>query len=235
MKKPLKAATIPGAAYETEEVASDLTNDGEETKVDIAEINLDDETSKRATVNPTRLGNHIEWSVLKDAIQKLSIKKFRDASGFECSIEMMETSIERYKTEIFDYKELSKAYRNLSEIYDYRYNFNQKLKEDTKMQEKVRKQMESSRRNILDPEYYKISFYNAPLWLRFLSNKTFIYRGDAMLKMSDLQVKVKQWFPKAKIVTQETVEIRNSDIGGLDKQIQESVEAVVLPMTHKDR
>ena len=44
MKKPLKAATIPGAAYETEEVASDLTNDGEETKVDIAEINLDDET-----------------------------------------------------------------------------------------------------------------------------------------------------------------------------------------------
>ena len=26
-----------------------------------------------------------------------------------------------------------------------------------------------------------------------------------------------------------------SDIGGLDKQIQELVEAVVLPMTHKDR
>lgn len=26
-----------------------------------------------------------------------------------------------------------------------------------------------------------------------------------------------------------------SDIGGLDKQIQELIEAVVLPMTHKDR
>ena len=26
-----------------------------------------------------------------------------------------------------------------------------------------------------------------------------------------------------------------SDVGGLDKQIQELVEAVVLPMTHKDR
>ena len=26
-----------------------------------------------------------------------------------------------------------------------------------------------------------------------------------------------------------------SDIGGLDKQIQELVEAVVLPMTHKER
>ena len=26
-----------------------------------------------------------------------------------------------------------------------------------------------------------------------------------------------------------------SDIGGLDKQIQELIEAVVLPMTHKER
>ncbi len=26
-----------------------------------------------------------------------------------------------------------------------------------------------------------------------------------------------------------------SDVGGLDKQIQELVEAIVLPMTHKDR
>lgn len=26
-----------------------------------------------------------------------------------------------------------------------------------------------------------------------------------------------------------------SDVGGLDKQIQELVEAVVLPMTHKER
>ncbi len=26
-----------------------------------------------------------------------------------------------------------------------------------------------------------------------------------------------------------------SDIGGLDKQIQELIEAVVLPMTHRDR
>ena len=28
---------------------------------------------------------------------------------------------------------------------------------------------------------------------------------------------------------------QSSDIGGLDKQIQELVEALVLPMTHKDR
>lgn len=26
-----------------------------------------------------------------------------------------------------------------------------------------------------------------------------------------------------------------SDVGGLDKQIQELIEAVVLPMTHKDK
>ena len=165
------------------------------------------------------LGTHVTWSVLKDAVQKLSIKKFRDASGFECSIEMMETSIDRYKSEIFDYKELSKAYKNLSEIYEYRYNFNQKLREDKTVKESIRKQMESARRNILDPEYYRISFYHAPLWLRFLSNKTFIYRGDAMLKTSDLMEKLKKWFPKAKIVTQEVIEYRKSEVGGLDNMI----------------
>ena len=102
-----------------------------------------DDVSKRATVSPSGLGNHVTWSALKDAVQKLSIKKFRDASGFECSIEMMETSIDRYKSEIFDYKELSKAYKNLSEIYEYRYNFNHKLNEDQTVHESVRKQMDS--------------------------------------------------------------------------------------------
>lgn len=40
-----------------------------------------------------------------------------------------------------------------------------------------------------------------------------------MLKMSDLQEKVKKWFPKAKIVTQESIEIRKSEVGGLDNMI----------------
>eukprot|EP00092_Neocalanus_flemingeri_P017839 GFUD01019303.1.p1 GENE.GFUD01019303.1~~GFUD01019303.1.p1 ORF type:complete len:1705 (+),score=380.42 GFUD01019303.1:51-5165(+) len=184
-------------------------------------IILDDENEdfRRRTVSPAGLGNHVTWSTLKDAVQKLSIKKFRDASGFECSIEMMERSIDRYKSEIFDYKALSKAYKNLSEIYEYRYNFNQKLIEDQKIEDDLRKEMESSRRNILDPEYYRISFYNAPLWLRFLSNKTFIYRGDAMLKMSDLEEKIKKWFPKSKIMKQENIDIRKSEVGGLDNMI----------------
>ena len=193
-------------------------------------ISLDgDENSKRRTVSPEGVGNHATWSRLKDAVQKLSIKKFRDASGFECSIEMMEKSIDRYKSEIFDYKELSKAYKNLSEIYEYRYNFNEKLREDQTVGEDERKSMQSSRRNILDPEYYRISFYNAPLWLRFLSNKTFIYRGDAMLKMSDFQEKIRNWFPKSKIILQETFEIRNSELGGLDNMIVQlsKVDAVL--------
>lgn len=29
--------------------------------------------------------------------------------------------------------------------------------------------------------------------------------------------------------------MRYSDIGGCDKQIQEMIEAIVLPMTHKER
>merc|ERR1719318_1353705 len=32
-----------------------------------------DNVSKRATVSPTGLGNHVTWSALKDAVQKLSI------------------------------------------------------------------------------------------------------------------------------------------------------------------
>ena len=50
-----------------------------------------------------------------------------------------------------------------------------------------------------------------------------------MLKMSDLQEKVRKWFPKAKIVTQESIEIRNSEIGGLDNMIVQlsKVDAVL--------
>jgi len=189
----------------------------------------DDVDSRRRTVSPEGLGSHVTWSRLKDAVQKLSIKKFKDASGFECSIEMMEKSIDRYKSEIFDYKELSKAYRHLSEIYEFRFNFNEKLKEDQDLKEDERKSMQSSRRNILEPEYYRVTFYNAPLWLRFLSNKTFIYRGDAMMKMNDFREKMEKWFPKSKIMMQDNIEIRTSEVGGLDNMIIQisKVEAVL--------
>ena len=175
--------------------------------------------AKQGKLTPTGLGSGVTWSKLKDAVQKLSIKKFCDASAFECSIEIMKASIHRYESQIFDFKELSKAYKNLSEIYEYRYDFNQKLKEDKTIEQNERKSMESCRRNVLDPQYYKISFFNAPHSLRFLKYKTFIYREGSMVKMPDFKEKVKQWFPKSKIILKEDIEIRKQNVGCQENMI----------------
>ena len=53
---------------------------------------------------------NFSWSEAKEAITALAIKKFKDAAGFECSVEMMEKSILRYKTEVFEFRELAKSY-----------------------------------------------------------------------------------------------------------------------------
>ena len=172
------------------------------------------------------------WTQLKEVVQKLSLKMFKKASGFECSVEMMENSIERYKTSIFDYIALSKAYKRLSEIYEFQYDFNKKM---AQMENEVeKKQMESSRFNIKRPEYYVMKFFNPPTWLSFLQDKTFIYRGEAMLRLTEFEERVKIWFPKAKILKQnETMNNRTSELGGLDNMnIQLSkVEAVLKNVT----
>ena len=148
------------------------------------------------------------WSQVKDEVRNLAIKKFEDASGFECSVQIMEKSIERYKTEVFDFKELANAYRALANIYDYRHDFTKKLKEVTCDRRKG--DLQDNRRNILYPEYYKLTFFNTPAWLKFLDSKSFIYRGDAMLQPSMMWDKLSAWFPGCNIAKEEQDGFRNS-------------------------
>ena len=142
------------------------------------------------------------WSRVKENLRTLAIKKFKDACGFECSVEMMEKSIERYKSEVFDFKELAESYRRLAEIYDFRYDFPKKLEDEEDHQKK--KEMQDCRRNIINPEYYKITFIQTPLWLKFLESKMFIYRGNAMLQLPLMWEKLRQWFPGCIIESQDT-------------------------------
>ena len=138
------------------------------------------------------------WSEAKEAITALAIKKFKDASGFECSVEMIEKTIDRYKREVFDFKELAKAYRALTDIYEYQVDFNAKLKGETAER---KKEMENARRNIMGPIYYNITFHNTSTTthLRFLEGKSFIYRADAFTKPVEMWNMLEQWFPHAKI------------------------------------
>ena len=49
-------------------------------------------------------------------------------------------------------------------------------------------------------------------------------------KIRDVELAIEGW---EEVDTRPTEQY--SDIGGLDKQIQELIEAVVVPMTHKER
>ena len=51
------------------------------------------------------------YAYYRNEIQKISIDKFKEASGFECSVEMMEDSIKSFKSDIFDYKLLANAHK----------------------------------------------------------------------------------------------------------------------------
>jgi len=164
------------------------------------------------------LNQGASWSTVKDAVTKLANKKFKDASGFEYSVEMMEKSIDRYKSEVFDFNELSKAYSQLSEIYAFRYDFTNTLLNEKN--EEKKKIMERSRWNIVNPEYYKITFFNPPEWLQFLNQKSFIYRGDAMLQPPLMWAKLTGWFPMAVIEKQENTRNTKSATCGEKMVIQ---------------
>ena len=153
------------------------------------------------------------WSEAKEAITALAIKKFKDASGFECSVEMMEESIDRYKTEVFEFKELAKAYKALGEIYEYRVDFNNKLKDEAASR---KEEMENARKNVINPTYFNISFYNtaATKHLRFLEGKSFIYRADAFIKPVDMWNMLEKWFPYAIIEKERIKDDKKKSIGG---------------------
>ena len=162
-----------------------------------------------------------EWGEMKEALCYMAINKFKDATGFECSIEMIKESIKRCEFELFNFEELSNLHRNLAEIYEYRHDFQKKLeqeanenqktlprakgKEKMKGDNKAKEAKEMKRRyllrqHIINPEYYKITFRNPPEWLKFLENKSYVYRGDAMLQMSQMWEKLETWFPGAVIM-----------------------------------
>ena len=157
--------------------------------------------------------HNFSWSEAKEAITALAIKKFKDAAGFECSVEMMEESILRYKTEVFDFRELANAYRNLANIYEYRVDFDAKLKD---IEAGKKKELENARRNVIKPTYFNIGFYNTSttIHLRFLEGKSFIYRADAMVKPVDMWAKLEQWFPFATIEKERIKEDKKKSFDG---------------------
>ena len=56
---------------------------------------------------------------LRNNVIQLAIQKFKAASGFECSVGMMELSILSLKTELYDYKLLSDSYKTMAQIFDF--------------------------------------------------------------------------------------------------------------------
>ena len=198
----------------------------------ILQINKGENVREFGKAISTSSSTKVSWSQLREEVQNLSLKMFLKASGFECSVQIIENSIERYKSTIFDYKALSNAHKRLSKIYKLQYAFHEKL---TQMRnEAEKKQILESRVMIMNPEYYVMKFCNPPTWLAFLENKTFIYRGEMMLRLTDFEEKVKVWFPKAKLLKpNETMNQTTSGFSRLeDMNIQLSkVEAVFKNIT----
>ena len=123
------------------------------------------------------------WYLLRNDVITLAINKFKDVSGFECLVDMMEQSIQSYKTDLYDYKLLSNSYQIMADLFAYQNDFQNNLQKDLKDESK-KKKMERARENVLNPQYFCIKF--GPIadnsWLRFLSRKTFVYRGDTTLR-----------------------------------------------------
>ena len=127
---------------------------------------------------------------------------------------MMEESIVSFKTDLFDYQLLAKSYSKLAEIYENQDNFVGQIDKIEDRDQKI--QALTSRENILKPQYFCVKFdtivSKSRNWLRFLSGKTFVYRGDTIFRFlflrffiftfliaraSDLQAKMEVWFPSA--------------------------------------
>lgn len=108
-------------------------------------------------------------------------QRFKAVSGFECSVGMIEQSIRTFKTDVFDYKSLADSYKNLAEIYNYQYDFQNQVKS---LEGDVKKRLERARENILKPQYFCIKFDTVgdSSWRHFLSNKSFVYRGDTTMR-----------------------------------------------------
>lgn len=134
----------------------------------------------RDSVNPMKQQN-TTWYKLRDEVIHNSIDKFKAVSGFECSVGMIEQSIRTFKTDVFDYKSLADSYANLAEIYNYQYDFQNQVKN---LEGEKKKRLERARENILKPQYFCIKFdtVNESSWMRFLSNKSFVYRGDTTMR-----------------------------------------------------
>ena len=102
-------------------------------------------------------------------------------SGFECSVGMIEQSIRTFKTDLFDYKSLADSYKNLAEIFESQYDFKKQVEKE---EGEKKKRLERARENILKPQYFCIKFETVgdSSWRRFLSNKSFVYRGDTTMR-----------------------------------------------------
>ena len=127
--------------------------------------------------------NKKTWYELRNDVIQLAIEKFKSVSGFECSVDMMEHSIKSYKTDLYDYKLLSNSYQIMADLFAYQNDFQNKIRE--MKDESKKKTMEGERENILKPQYFCIKFgiISETSWLRYMSGKTFVYRGDTTLRL----------------------------------------------------
>ena len=94
---------------------------------------------------------------------------------------MIEQSIKTFKTDLLDHKSLADSYRNLADILDSQYDFKKQVEKE---EGDKKKRLERARENILKPQYFCIKFETVGdgSWRRFLSNKSFVYRGDTTMR-----------------------------------------------------
>ena len=86
------------------------------------------------------------------------------------------------KVFLFPFQLLANAYNTMGRIFEFQADFQDKISKLTDDVEK--KKMELARENILKPQYFAIKFglITENTWLKFLSGKTFVYRGDTTLR-----------------------------------------------------
>ena len=66
----------------------------------------------------------------------MSIIKFEEAAGFECSQNLMDNLIQRYRTVDINFKKLASVLHNLAEIYETKADFKQKMLAATSEEQK---------------------------------------------------------------------------------------------------
>ena len=146
-------------------------------------IDNNDEIVRGSATPMMKQQNNKTWYKLREEVVRHSIDKFKDVSGFECSVGMIEQSIRTFKTDVFDLKSLAKSYKNLAEIFNYQYDFQNQVKNE---EGEKKKRLERARENILKPQYFCIKFDTVldSSWMRFLSGKSFVYRGDTTMRQT---------------------------------------------------